>query len=351
MPGRSALTDLTKVACDAVRAMLRQGGAHELPSERVLAKRIGVSRAVLRRALKRLTDEGLLDPALGKRRRRAASAEAKRVRGRGARALIGIFLAREDDFLFQKLLKPVTGTIIRDGAQVLVLPLFNGDAPDESENQVRDDLPPLDGILSISLWAPAFMAWLERFACPVVVMDHISASRRFVDLVPDEAAGFEKLMGRFRKQGFRTVHYLDFRSDDWNPVRRDAFIGAAHKLGVRVGKRAVLTTGPGDVDAAREALARFEPGSGIFAASPSLCRPVLRALEASGRRCPKDHGFAAGGDEPLHDEGFGAVTTLHIDRVSAAQSAYEILKELKAHPERSRQRRTFPVGVVAGETL
>lgn len=219
-------------------------------------------------------------------------------------------------------------------------------------DRVTRSIPSLCGVIVATVWEDPVYKWLEQFCCPVVVLDHISRSRRFVDVLPDEKMGSRKIVQLFHQAGVRDVVYLDYLDDDWNSERWNSFSFQADRFKIKILNRYFLSSESSkDQCLLKKVLARTPGGSGIFCANSFIATALLVAMYAGKLKTPEDFKVAAASEEDICFGENGKITRCCPDWKTACEVACKTLCEMIKRPSGRRQRLRFPMQLFRQESL
>lgn len=339
---------MVQFAYDSLKKMVWSGYL-ELPSERALAHRLGVCRNVIRSAIGKLTSEGIMPPVVGKRRRIISWQTKKNDRPLD----IGIVTQTmgPDPAMPEVARTKLRKLIGNDKHNIITLDLNVRGVMNRRDKRLTIRPIDLDGVIAVSVWDDRILAWLESLACPVVLFDHLTPSRRIIDLLPDETGGCMKIARLFARRKIQAVLYVDFIDENWNPVRWNSFVAAMTSCRLQIKDRFFVESMPVNREGLRKTLTKLEKGVAIFCVNNLVGRLVSEAVERIGRRSPEDNPVVVVSEEDVKFPGDRLATRYSLDWEKGAQMAYAMLKQLMAGWSIRRKRRYFPIRIHHGQTL
>lgn len=335
-----------------------------LPAERDLAREFAVGRNTLRRAIRSLADEGLLDLSLNCRPRIARRAAAATAPAADGNRLTHIALLTPVAFggrvdpaggEYDNLLGGVVTTVEKAGAALVYI---NTTAKDvHTRAGVARLLPPIyDGVILHVMGAPCgeLVAALERSDRPAVLVGSgIAPAATCIHTVDvDQAAGFRQAMAHLRAAGRRRIVHVTYDEPaPWVELRAAAYrtaagsAGQAHEV-LRVASTAMMErVDRMDAIAARIADRLPADADAAIAGNDFLAACVARAVRGSGRRVPEDVAVV-GFDDVRHavEHGLSSVSSMAFEQ--GRRAAQILLQTLAAGPAGPCHRERIPPRLV-----
>lgn len=336
------LTSTQWFAYEEIKAMVRQGGMLVLPTERSLVRKIGVSKPIIQKVLRVLTAEGEIPPVVGKKRiLRNPVGQCK-----GLLPLIAV--VSMTGALNPILRGALWDTIVLMGYNPVFIEITMRDL--HRIDCITDPVLKFNGVIAASAWDNKVFKWIESFGCPVVVLDHISDSRRFIDILPNDRNGCKRMATFFHQRGIRSVVYFDYLDETWNPPRWDAFVAATNSCGIEIVERIFMKDALINVDFWASVVKKIPRGSGVFCANGAVCEGFLGGMSKFNLHSPADYAVAYVGENQLLTDG-RLVTRYALEWEKSAKMACDTMMELIKKTNVSNKRRYFPVKVFRGKTL
>lgn len=271
---------------------------HKLPTEAELAKRFGVSRQTVRRAIRLLTEEGMVEARQGSgtfATGRAQSADAKQV------AVISSFL---DDYIFPTVLHDAQSVFAGHGYSILV---FATENQVSREREILQNLleQPVSGILvegsKTALPSPNGDLYqrLRRAGVPMVFLHGAYSELSGIPCISDDNYGGGYKLARYLiDKGHRHIGGI-FKSDDaQGPQRYYGCVSAIRDQGLPISDRSFCwydTTDRAQMMDPQESrmlrhflTERLRDVTAVVCYNDEVAFVLIRELLAMGRRVPED---------------------------------------------------------------
>ncbi|WP_432491987.1 LacI family DNA-binding transcriptional regulator [Kineococcus gypseus] len=252
---------------------------------------------------------------------------------RGRSGLIALGVPNLTSSYYGELTNALVRAARRRGLTLLV---EQTDGDPEREREVADGVGArmVDGLVLVPLNIPDEVLLTRRDTTPAVLIgengEGVDVDRVTVDSVAVGDAATTHLLQR----GCRRIAFLGDKDADRSPVLAQRLAGyrrALRRARVRFDPALLQTTPewerPHGHDGALELLARRPDVDGVFAANDLLAFGALHALRGLGRRVPQD--VLVVGVDDVEESRYCAPTlsTVAIDRTSAAEQAFALLAE------------------------
>lgn len=309
-------------------------------TQKEIARRLGVSQALVSRALTGTSAQIDASPVTVARIRKAAagwnyqpSAAALTLRGLSSRTL-GVVIKSFDDPYLGHLIGVLQGLARREGYSLLLAGWDEGERGDEGVELFHQYH--VDGlVLCGSDCRPGAVAWFVREGKPVVQIGSGRAAAGVRQVMADEAHGLGELVEYLVGLGHRRIA-LAGESRPAHARRERCLLDLLGRRGVTVPAEWVLR-GTADMPARVKRLVA-QGGKGPtawMAADDATAQTVLRALHESGVRVPEDMSLTGLDDIPGACTMIPALTTVRQPVAAMVQEAFRLVTGVAA-PKGSR---------------
>jgi LacI family transcriptional regulator len=303
-------------------------------TQKEIARRLGVSQALVSRALTGTSAQIDASPVTVERIRKAAagwdyrpSAAALTLKGLSSRTL-GVVIKSFDDPYLGHLIGVLQGLARREGYSLLLAGWDESERGDEGVELFRKYA--VDGlVLCGSDYRPGAATWYLRERKPVVQIGSGRCAAGVRQVVADEAHGLEQLVEYLVGLGHRRIA-LAGEPTPAHGRRERCLLTLLGRRGVRVPPAWVVrgaSHGAADLHTAVKRLAGRD-GKGPtawMAADDATAQTILRALHESGVRVPEDVSLTGLDDIPAARTMIPALTTVRQPVDAIVQQAFRLV--------------------------
>ena len=286
-------------------------------TQKDLARRLGVSQALVSRALSGTSERINASPATVDRIRKAAAAlkyspnaAALSLKG-GRTGTLSVVVKSFDDPFFGHLI----GELQRLAAEkqfALLLAGWNQDQAALADELILHKYQPDGLIVCGSDYQPQAARLFLGAGKPVVQIGLGDFAPGMLQVAVDEAQGFEDLVSYLASEGHRRFGFVGDGSVS-HRRREKLLMGILRRRGLAVPDRAVVAGVPGGLMAAARRWSkprRASAPTAVIAADDAMAQSVLRALYEEGIRVPETMSLAGMDDIPAARTMIPALTTV-----------------------------------------
>ncbi len=299
-------------------------------TQKEIARRLGVSQALVSRALTGTSAQIAASPVTVARIRKAAaawdyrpSAAALTLKGRSSRTL-GVVIKSFDDPYLGHMIGVLQGLARREGYSLLLAGWDAGERGDAGVELFRNYF--VDGLLLCgSDYRPGSAMWYLRERKPVVQIGSGKAAAGVRQVASDEAHGLEQLVAYLVGLGHRQIA-LAGESTPAHERRERCLRELLARRGVTVPDDWVVRGGDG-LNAAVKRLADRDGRrpTAWMAADDATAQAILRTLHESGIRVPEDMSLTGWDDIPAARTMIPALTTVRQPVDAMVQQAFSLV--------------------------
>ena len=321
----------------------------KLPSERGLCQEYGVSRITVRRAIRDLVVEGVLNSIPGKGTYVRDSTRSRRTTGciafvrctRGSKPS-----SVTSDVFYPAILSGLEESVSSEGYHCVV---HTVDETRPDMQRLRAIAEKVDGIACAELRSPQLLGELRRLGLPLVLVSP-SVSPPDVDVVEiDNVGGAEQGVRWLLQLGHRRIGFIRGSPDSRPGREREAgYRRAVQEAGVRTDEALIAGTGWRYEDgykAMLELLKNAAPLTAVFAASDLLALGAYQAIRESNMVVGRDVSVLGFDNIDIAAQSIPPLSTIAVRRREMGQVAGRLLLEAL------RGDRDYPVRVVLPTVL
>ncbi len=287
-------------AADQVREVIRKRAlwGSLLPSERELARHLGISRGTLRKGLDLLEAEGLISRQQGQG---TTVLPCKDLRAGREVAHVAVALrgsSKKHGFYGNLMTGLAEGTSDADWS----VSFFGKLSKPEKLSAFLDILPrrEIDGLILQSVTSREMVSEiLERWKGPTVLVDHFMPDLPLTCVVDDSREAGRLAGEHLVSLGHRRIAYLDAARPDINPWRREGFVASLTASGLEFDENLLLYSHQNEEEgaaAARELLGRDNPPTAIVVCDEDRSKGAWLAAEDLGLQVGRDIALITFGD-------------------------------------------------------
>ncbi len=325
---------LREEVADSIRQLIGENKLWEsyLPSERDLARVLGVNRGTVRKGLQALEAKGLIarrhglgNWVLPKLRRGAAVS--------GARVLVAS-IWREN---MQGYVSDIMAGLAVGAADVGWNVTFTGRVsrpPGREALLTRLRRRELDGLVLCTLVKREVIAEiLDIWDGPAVLVDHHYPDLPLTSVMDDSCGGARAVVDHFVALGHRRIAYVDLPDRTRNPWRYKGYCAGLRAADIEPDERLVVTSRiriDAGLETGRELLAQQDPPSAVLTFDDMMALGVGRAAEERGLVVGRDLALAGYGDKAAATGFSDALTSVSTNMQSVGETAALELSKLMA---------------------
>lgn len=345
-PTKSGAT-LTRKVRSAILAGIRTGDfapGKQIPTERELCVRLGVSRITVRSALASLAQEGVL-------RRRAGSGtfvNENRLRS----GTIGFLRCQHGqhpheisgDLVFSEILEGIQSELLQSGTHLIFSYI-----PEEGEDSkclLETLRGKTDGLILGEMRNENFYREVLSRQIPFVLINPEFSDYAADTVDYDNVTGAMTAVEYLINLGHRRIGFVNGRMPTRHAVERlNGYRSALEKHGISYSPALVAgeTNWQSETGyaAALDLLAREPSITAVFAANDALAIGTMKGLHKAGLRVPTDVSVLGFDDMIIASHSEPALTTMHIDRHAMGRAAARRLLEVIRTPTNQRIKALF----------
>lgn len=301
-----------------------------IPSERRLSETYGVSRALVRKALSELIDEGILMSVPGSGTYVLRPPDCKNKRDYKTIAFLLCTRGIPDytvttNFFYAQVLRGIELQLRRSGYQCIVSTV---DELDYDDTYLRNIIDRVDGIILGELRCEKLHSFLRQAKIPVVLISPSIDSAIFDRILIDDLAGSLDAMNYLIKLGHRKIAFLGGSTNSLPAQQRlKGYKLGLERNGIKLDEELIRITG-WDFAKAREAtknLLRDYEFTAIFAASDLLAMAAIQAVRESNFRIPDDISVVGFDDLETSAQQTPQLTSVHVYKEYMGKLAVTLL--------------------------
>ncbi len=340
---------------DWLRAEIAAGRITEnaqIPDERVLAKRLKLSRMTVRRAIMTLTDDGLLYRVRGRGTFVAQKRPTAKTPAQSSIAQVGVVsplgaTELRQSFFYYRILEGFQSVTFEQRLSLVhrrVTPPY----PEFAASLVRE--AKLDALMILGIVDPEILLALTGQGLPVVLvdstqppgakpLDHITHS--------SEDGAFQSTL-HLLELGHRRITMLSFGPTPAALEREAGFTRALASRGIAASPESIVRAdcnGSAAYAAVRRILREPQPPTAIFCATDETAIGAINAVKDQGLRVPHDVSIAGFGDLGYFSQ--PALTSVRIPVEEIGRKAAAVLRARLDHPDAPPVELLFPTEFVA----
>lgn len=309
------------------------GPGDRLPCERELCGQYGVERVTVRKALKLLSEEGLIEKRTGIGSFITGSEPAAEKPEPEPRATI-LFVMRQNENDIQhntmscntKLYFAMEEICRRNGYLLSYIGIS-----DETDLEALVAEHPVAGLFLVSSYQDRALDAIARMDVPALLLNHRDS--RYLSIMPDNDDMLKQVIRHLKEMGHRRIAYIDGMPDSCNAKERwEGFRIAMHLEGLCVDPGLYFVgnwTYDGGRLAAQQLLKAETLPTAIFAASDMMAAGAMEELRHAGIRIPEDISMVGYDNLDIDSMLSPPLTSATVDFAQMCQIAFEHLLQMR----------------------